>query len=53
MKKQNKKTWVDEHIIFEMEGLTKKQNKELRDKILKKVADKFVKEDVKKNERGV
>ena len=48
-KKQTKKSWAEEHLIIDVEGLSKKQKDELRDRIMEKVANKF---DKKGNIRG-
>mgnify|MGYP001186541453 CR=1 FL=1 len=40
-KKEDNSKWLDEHVIFNISGLSKKENRKLRDRILKKVADKF------------
>jgi|TARA_B100001939_G_scaffold342114_1_gene352760 hypothetical protein len=48
-KKQTKKSWAEEHLIIECEGLSKKQKDELRDRIMERVANKF---DKKGNARG-
>ena len=40
-KKQTKKSWAEEHLIIECEGLSKKQKNEIRDRIMERVARKF------------
>ena len=51
MAKSKDKKWSEEHLIIEVEGLTKKQKDNLRDKIMEKVSEKFgkVKNDEKNN----
>jgi len=39
--KSKDKKWSEEHLIIEVEGLSKKQKDELRDKIMEKVSKKF------------
>ena len=41
MTKSKDKKWSEEHLIIEVEGLSKKQKDELRDKIMEKVSKKF------------
>jgi len=39
--KSKDKKWSEDHLIIEVEGLSKKQKDELRDKIMEKVSKKF------------
>jgi hypothetical protein len=39
--KNKDKKWSEDHLIIEVEGLSKKQKDELRDKIMEKVSKKF------------
>ena len=41
MIKNKDKKWSEDHLIIEVEGLSKKQKDELRDKIMEKVSKKF------------
>lgn len=40
MSKSKKEKWSDKHLIIDIEGFSKKQKQELKDKIMKKVAEK-------------
>jgi len=37
-KKTKEEKWSDKHLIIDIEGLSKKQKQELKDKIMQKVA---------------
>lgn len=37
-KKTKEEKWSDKHLIIDIEGFSKKQNQELKDKIMQRVA---------------
>ena len=39
--KSKDKKWAEDHLIIEIEGLSKKEKDELRDRIMEKVSKKF------------
>ena len=39
--KTKKEKWSDKHLIIDIEGFSKKQNQELKDKIMERVAQKI------------
>ena len=41
MTESKDKKWAEDHLIIEIEGLSKKEKDELRDRIMEKVSKKF------------
>jgi uncharacterized metal-binding protein len=40
-KKTKEEKWSDKHLIIDIEGFSKKQNQELKDKIMQRVAQRI------------
>lgn len=40
-KKTKQEKWSDKHLIIDIEGFSEKQNQELKDKIMQRVAQKI------------